>query len=95
MAGAARPAPAAGAVAPQRRIDVAGVRTGAPANDYGSSSAAGTVRETRVYATSSGGGQVGEGSAASSRTRGIGNRFRSASPQRAKGAAATKTETPR
>jgi type IV secretion system protein VirB6 len=46
------------------------------ANDTGP---AGTVsRETRVYATS-GGGQVVPLNPATSRTRGIGNRFRSAS----------------
>ena len=48
------------------------------ANDTGPES--GGVRETRVFATSDGGGQVPPLNAAGSRTRGIGNRFRSAPP---------------
>ncbi|KPP93933.1 type IV secretion system protein [Erythrobacter sp. HL-111] len=99
MPGAARSAAAPAASAAPRRIDVAGIRPAAPANDYGTSAEPGTVRETRVYAASSGGTRAGEGGPAASRTHGIGNRFRPASsrssPQRAKGAAAPKTETPR
>ncbi|QIQ85475.1 type IV secretion system protein [Erythrobacter sp.] len=94
-AGAARPAPAPAASSAPRRVDVAGIRTVAPANDYGGGAGGESVRETRVYATSSSGGQAGEGTPAASRTRGIGNRFRPASNRPAKAAAATKTETSR
>ncbi|AUX71024.1 type VI secretion protein [Porphyrobacter sp. HT-58-2] len=58
-----------------RRVDVASVQPAFAAND---TSLGGTVsRETRVLATSSGGGQVAAQGPAGSRTRGIGNRFRS------------------
>jgi type IV secretion system protein VirB6 len=80
---------AAGATSPAgtRRIDVSASQArayaGNPANDSGSG---GTVRETRVFATSSGfasgGAQVSplnSSHADQARTRGIGNRFRSAS----------------
>jgi type IV secretion system protein VirB6 len=68
-------APASPGLAP-RRVDVAPASPVLAANDTGP---AGTVsRETRVYATS-GGGQVVPLNPATSRTRGIGNRFRSAS----------------
>ena len=53
--------------------------TAVPANDAGSPSSTSTVRETKVFATGSGNAQSGAQSAAASRTRGIGNRFRSAS----------------
>jgi type IV secretion system protein VirB6 len=72
------PATALAATTP-RRTDIAPMRTGAAANDMGAGAAGGTtVRETKVFATSSGGGQVAAFSPATSRTRGIGNRFRSA-----------------
>jgi type IV secretion system protein VirB6 len=59
-----------------RRVDVAPPQPVVVANDTGPE---GTVsRETRVFATSGGGGQVSPLNAAASRTRGIGNRFRSA-----------------
>lgn len=60
-----------------RRIDVSAVQTSAPAND---SSGGGSVshRQTKVFATSSGGGQVQPLNPANARTRGIGNRFRPA-----------------
>ena len=59
-----------------RRVDVAPAQTVVAANDTGTE---GTVsRETRVYATSGGGGQVNPLNPATSRTRGIGNRFRTA-----------------
>lgn len=61
----------------QRRLDVAPAAALAAANDGGG--AGGSIRETRVYATSSGGGQVSPLAPGASRTRGIGNRFRSAS----------------
>lgn len=57
-----------------RRIDVSAVPTGAPANDSGLGGS--TVRQTKVYAATSGGGQVQPFTASTSRTRGIGNRFR-------------------
>jgi type IV secretion system protein VirB6 len=76
-----------------RRIDVSGVQTTAPANDSGAP-ASGAVRETKVFATSSGDGAAAAKGPAASRTRGIGNRFRSAAPRAGRGAAATKTETP-
>ncbi len=74
MAAARSPAAMSGG---QRRIDVAPAATTLAAND--GSGAGGTIRETRVYATSSGGGQVSPLAPGASRTRGIGNRFRSAS----------------
>jgi type IV secretion system protein VirB6 len=69
-------APPSPGLAP-RRVDLGPLQTVAAANDSGP---AGTVsRETRVYATGGGGGQVVPLNPATSRTRGIGNRFRSAS----------------
>lgn len=76
-------APAA-AAAGQRRVEVTGTAlTGTPANDTAPGGAA--LRETRVYATSSGGGQTAMLNPATSRTRGIGNRFRA--PQKSSAAA--------
>jgi type IV secretion system protein VirB6 len=76
-------APAA-AAAGQRRVELTGAAvTGAPANDTAPGGAA--LRETRVYATSSGGGQAAMLNPATSRTRGIGNRFRA--PQQSPAAA--------
>lgn len=73
---AAARAPAALATG-QRRSDVApATALAAAAKDTGPAGAA--FRETRIYATSTGGVQAGPLGAASSRTRGIGNRFRSA-----------------
>ncbi len=75
---ASQTAPAAVAAAGQRRVDVA-VPTVQAANDSGAAAGGSTtIRETKVYATSSGGGQAGSLGSAASRTRGIGNRFRSA-----------------
>jgi type IV secretion system protein VirB6 len=69
-------APASPGLAP-RRVDLGVLQTVTAANDAGP---AGTAsRETRVYATGGGGGQVVPLNPATSRTRGIGNRFRSAS----------------
>jgi type IV secretion system protein VirB6 len=77
-------APRSTAVAPPsavlgaRRVDVAPLPPVVVANDTGPE---GTVsRETRVFATSAEGGQASPLTAAGSRTRGIGNRFRSAPP---------------
>lgn len=78
---AAQAAPATATMAAgQRRLDVAQVRTGSPANDAGPASGSGatTTRETRIFATSSGNGQVTPLNPSTSRTHGIGNRFRSA-----------------
>jgi type IV secretion system protein VirB6 len=59
-----------------RRVDVAAAQGVMAANDTGP---AAVSRETRVYATGGGaGGQVTPLNPATSRTRGIGNRFRSA-----------------
>ncbi|MEM7690316.1 MAG: type IV secretion system protein [Pseudomonadota bacterium] len=65
------PAPAAAA----RRTDVAPAAAMA-ANDTGPAST--SVRETRVYASTSRGGATAPTGPAASRTRGIGNRFKSA-----------------
>jgi type IV secretion system protein VirB6 len=68
-------APASPASA-SRRVDVAPMQPVVVANDTG---AEGSVpRETRIYATSGGGGQAVPLNPSTSRTRGIGNRFRSA-----------------
>ncbi|MEM8724580.1 MAG: type IV secretion system protein [Pseudomonadota bacterium] len=73
---AAQVAPPAVAAAGQRRADIAPAQTVTAANDTGSSAGT-TTRETKVYATSSGGGQATPLNPSTSRTRGIGNRFRS------------------
>jgi type IV secretion system protein VirB6 len=82
----------AGAASGPRRVDIASAMPTVAANDAGP---AGTVsRETRVLATSSGGGQVVPLNPAASRTSGIGNRFRSATNSgAAKPAAQPPTET--
>lgn len=74
------------------RVAVAPTLPAVAANDAGP---AGTVsRETRVLATSSGGGQVVPLNSATSRTSGIGNRFRTATNSgAAKPAAQPPTET--
>lgn len=74
-----------------RRVDLGASLPALAANDGGP---AGNVsRETRVYATGGGGGQVVPLNPATSRTRGIGNRFRSASAAPAgKPAVTTPTE---
>lgn len=75
-----------------RRVDLAPTLPVLAANDAGP---AGSVsRETRVLATSSGGGQVVPLNPATSRTSGIGNRFRTATNSgAAKPAAQPPTET--
>lgn len=73
---AAQVASPAGAAGGARRIDVA-VPTAMPANDPGPAGGTST-RETKVYATTSGSGQSSSSGSTTSRTRGIGNRFRSA-----------------
>lgn len=71
-------AQAAGMSNPPRRLATSGVATAPAANDAGPATRVERTRETRVFATSSGAGQVKPFSSAASRTRGIGNRFRSA-----------------
>ncbi|QUL38064.1 type IV secretion system protein [Erythrobacter sp. JK5] len=67
--------PAAIAATGKRRADIAPAQAVAAANDAGTATS--TTRQTRVYATSSGGGQATPLNPAASRTSGIGNRFRS------------------
>ncbi len=74
-------AQAAGLPNPPRRIAVSGVNTAPAANDVGGNAPASTIRQTKVFATSSGSGQVQPLSSGASRTRGIGNRFRTAGPR--------------
>ena len=84
-------ASAAAATMAPRRVDVAPAQAViAAANDTGP---AGTVRETRVYATGGAGAQVTPLNPAAARTRGIGNRFRSAGSAAPKPAAPTPSET--
>lgn len=71
---AAQIMPPASATAAPRRIDIAAAPVQA-ANDTGSGGT-NTVRETKVFATSSETGQATSLGSATSRTRGIGNRFR-------------------
>ncbi len=87
---AAQMAPAA-AGGNARRIDVS-VPVQQAANDTGGSAAGGreTIRETKVFATSSGGAQAQSAGSGTSRTHGIGNRFRTATSGGLK--AATKSE---
>ena len=77
---AAQVAPA-GAPATARRTEVASAATVA-ANDVGPTGT--SVRETKVYASTSQGTAASSMGSATSRTRGIGNRFKSASSKRAK-----------
>ncbi len=78
---ATSPAAAAPSGAGSRRIDVSAVSTATPANDAGSSGT--SVRQTKVYATSAANASARPTAEGPSRTRGIGNRFKSA-PQRTK-----------
>ncbi|MEL6238751.1 MAG: type IV secretion system protein [Pseudomonadota bacterium] len=88
--------PAAATIASQRRADIAPAAAVA-ANDTGP--ATGTTRQTTVYASTSPGGSAQGAGTGPSRTRGIGNRFKSASPSNgpssANRRAKPKTETPR
>ena len=80
------------AQASQRRLDVGAAPVVMAANDTGPAS--GATRETRIYATAGTDGQVVPLNPATSRTRGIGNRFRSAGTGTAASAApATKAST--
>ncbi|MFZ9395584.1 MAG: type IV secretion system protein [Erythrobacter sp.] len=83
LSAAAAPRPAdpryaAAAASAPRRTDVAGVVAPIAANDPGVAASGTRARETRVYATSAASNTTATGSAAPSRTRGIGNRFRPA-----------------
>lgn len=73
---AAAPVPAGTTGNSARRTAVAAARPYIAANDTGSS--AGSTRETRIVTTAAGSGPPLAASAAASRTRGIGNRFRAA-----------------
>lgn len=97
VAASAATMPRSTAVAPastamtSRRVDVAPVQTVLAANDAGPATVS---RETRVYATGGGAGsQTAASGPATSRTRGIGNRFRSAGSAAPKPAAPTPSET--
>lgn len=63
--------------APSRQIPISAVATAAPANDPGTGLAPAATRETRIFTDSSGSGQVQPLTANVSRTRGLGNRFKS------------------
>ena len=67
----------AAGVAPSRQIPISAVTTSAPANDPGTGLAPAAQRETRIFTNTGGSGQVQPFSANPSRTRGIGNRFKS------------------
>ncbi|WP_108788281.1 type IV secretion system protein [Erythrobacter sp. Alg231-14] len=91
---AAQVAPPSANTVGQRRIDVA-TPVAMAANDIGAAGTT-TIRETKVYAASSGNGQASPTNSSTSRTHGIGNRFRSVkgthSTASAMGATATKSE---
>jgi len=59
-----------------RRLTASAMQTASAANDTGGTERIETKRETRVFATTAGSGQVKPFSPSASRTRGIGNRFR-------------------
>ncbi|MBV7266435.1 type IV secretion system protein [Erythrobacter ani] len=80
-----------GAPTGRARTDVATQATVTAANDVGGARPA-NVRETKVFATSSGSGQSAPLTPAGSRTRGIGNRFRSPSQRDGNAQTARKTE---
>lgn len=79
---AARPAavtaqsPAASSGAAQRRIAVSAVTPGMAANDIGPGAQSSTRRDTRIVSATQGGSQVQLLSSSTSRTSGIGSRFR-------------------
>ncbi len=72
--------PASAGLAP-RRVDLGPLQTVTAANDTGPASS--VSRETRVLATSNAGSQVAPLNPATSRTQGIGNRFRTAAATKA------------
>ena len=73
-------APSSAALTP-RRVDLGPLQTVTAANDTGPQST--VSRETRILAASGGGSQVAPLNPATSRTQGIGNRFRTASATKA------------
>lgn len=85
---------AAGMASPAdtRRIDLSAVTAGIPANDS-DAMGGGQTRETKVYATSSPAGEPASPGNTSSRTRGIGSRFRSAAKSQLGGAKMRSSET--
>jgi type IV secretion system protein VirB6 len=90
---AAARAPAAAPAGGQRRLDIApAAATLAAAND--SAGASGGSRETRIYSAAPGGGAAAALAPAASRTRGIGNRFRSPGKPAAPAAPASARVTP-
>ncbi|MBD3728989.1 MAG: type IV secretion system protein [Sphingomonadales bacterium] len=70
------------APAPTRRIPVAAIPAISAANDTGGAGGGGVRRETRIVQGASSPGQTGSLSQSTSRARGIGSRFRSASSSR-------------
>ncbi len=88
---AAQIAPLAASTGNTRRINVP-IPVAAAANDTGTPGA-NTIRETKVFATSSGSSQAQTLGSATSRTRGIGNRFRSVKSVGAKKSAVPYSET--
>jgi type IV secretion system protein VirB6 len=66
---------------PQRRVAVSAFATSSAANENPAAAAATSHRTTRVVATANGGGQVSPLTPATSRTRGIGSRFRAPVPR--------------
>lgn len=76
MGQASAPANSTGG-SPSRQIPISAVTTGAPANDPGTGLAPAASRETRIFNNTAGSPQVQPFTANPSRTRGIGNRFKS------------------
>ena len=67
---------AAGSPAPSRAVPTHAIATAQAANDSGGAASSAANRTTRVFATSSGNGQVQPLTPGASRTRGVGSRFR-------------------
>ena len=64
-----------------RRIDISALPTASAANDVGGGGVSSGSRTTQIVTTTGGQGQIAPLTAGPSRTHGIGNRFRSASPK--------------
>lgn len=75
-----------------RRVDIVPAAALTAAND--AAGAASTIRETRITATAAGGAQAALLNPATSRTRGIGNRFRAAAKPQASAPAAAAAPKP-
>ncbi len=82
------------AAAPSRQIPLSGIVSALPANDAGAGSVAGAARETRIISSPGSSAQVQPISSSTSRTSGIGNRFRPANtrPAHIKSAGSRLTE---